>query len=57
MGQESVTAPFYWNFTKDADGGNLSEAKTLTADESIKIANKGEFTLDNTMELSIIVQS
>ena len=42
------TAPFYWNFTNDADGGNLSEAKTLTADESIKIANKGEFTLDNT---------
>ncbi len=42
------TAPFYWNFSKDTDGGNLTTANTLTASDTIKIQNKGEFTLDNT---------
>ncbi len=42
------TAPFYWNFAKDTDGGNLTTANALTASDTIKIQNKGEFTLDNT---------
>lgn len=41
------TAPFYWTFTKDVDGGNLTKAASLTASDSIKIENKQEFVLDN----------
>lgn len=41
------TAPFYWKFTKDENGGNLTKANFLTAGDSIKIENKQEFVLDN----------
>lgn len=42
------TAPFYWTFTKDEDGGNLTKATSLTASDSIKIENRQGFILDNT---------
>lgn len=41
------TAPFYWNFTKDETGANLTTANTLTASTAIKIENKGRFVLGN----------
>lgn len=41
------TAPFYWNFTKDKTGANLTTANTLTASTAIKIENKEQFSLDN----------
>lgn len=41
------TAPFYWNFTKDETGANLTTAKTLTASTKIKIENKEQFVLEN----------
>ena len=41
------TAPFYWTFTKDVDGGNLTKATSLTASDSIKIENRQGFILDN----------
>ena len=42
------TAPFYWTFTKDVNGGNLTKATSLTASDSIKIENRQGFILDNT---------
>lgn len=41
------TAPFYWTFTKDENGGNLTKATSLTASDSIKIENRQGFILDN----------
>lgn len=41
------TAPFYWTFTKDENGGNLTKATSLTASDFIKIENRQGFILDN----------
>ena len=41
------TGPFYWNFTKSEAGENLESAKSLAAQDSIKIENKQEFILGN----------